>query len=193
MKITFLLPHLKPAGGVFAPFMFAHHLSKRGHHVTIAVESKVWTRYVRNLFHSRTHPLLPRDSAVRIKRVKDFSELPDGDAFISASWVSAKKLQNLKISAKKFDYVQHDERLYHGDPKLVEETYRYPIIRIPNATWLQRMFKTEFHEDTTLLINAVDCEQFHPNKRTRSPDDGVTKVLVLHHDYEWKGTKEGVE
>ena len=39
-------------------------------------------------------------------------------------------------------------------------------------------------------FRAVSCA---PSKRTRSPNDDLIKVLVLHHDYEWKGTKEGVE
>jgi glycosyltransferase involved in cell wall biosynthesis len=191
MKITFLLPHLKLSGGAFAPIVFAHRLSLRGHQVTVAVESKSWTRYVHNLFSY--HALLPLFSRVRIVRVNDFSELTDGDAFIAVAWQTAKKLHFLNIHARKFYYIQHDERLYHGDPASVEETLRYPLVHIANASWLQSMLKQEFNEEVPLLINAVDCSQFHPSNRTRNTDDDVIKILVLHHDYVWKGTREGVQ
>ncbi len=189
MDITFLLPHLKPSGGVNASITFADKLSKRGHRVIVAVESKSPTRYLRNLFNG--HPLLPKNTKVKIARVKNFSDLSDADIFLADSWKVARKLNVLDIKAKKFEYIQHDERMYHGDPKAVEEVFRMPLIKIVNATWLKDLFKKEFNYDAEVLFNAVDCDLFHPRTEPRSDKD--IRILVLHHDYEWKGTKEGVE
>lgn len=190
MKINFLLPHLKLSGGVYVTMTFAHKLSQRGHDVVIAVESKSPTRYVRNLF--TRHPLLPANSKVRIMRVKDFSDLPDGDIYFADSWKVAQKLYPLNIRGVKFQNIQHDERMYHGDPAAVEKVYRLPIKKFVNATWLYDIFKKEFNQETEILFNAVDCDFFNPNKKNRKGNDTDIRVLVLHHDYEWKRTKEGV-
>lgn len=191
MNITFLLPHLKPSGGVHVSMIFANELSKRGHIVVVAVESKRWTRYFRNLFNY--HPLLPKNTKIKIVRVKNFADLADADMFFADSWKVARKLYNLNVTGKKFQYVQHDERMHHGDPKAVEEVYRLPIKKMVNATWLYRIFKEEFNEETEILFNAIDCNLFSPDKRDREPNDKDIRVLMLHHDYEWKGTKYGVE
>lgn len=191
MKINFLLPHLKPSGGVHVSITFANELSKRGHNIVVAVESKSWTRYFKNLL--KGHPLLPKDTKVRIIRVKNFADLPDADVFFADSWKVAKKLYDLNIKGAKFEYLQHDERMHHGDPEEVAAVFRLPLIKLVNATWIQRMLKKDFNYDADTLFNSVDCELFNPNKRDRSLDDHDIRILVLHHDYKWKGTKAGVE
>ncbi len=190
MKINFLLPHLKLSGGVYVVITFADELAKRGHEVIVAAESKSPTRYIRNLFNN--HPLLPQNSKIKIVRVKDFSDLRDADVFFADSWKVAEKLYTINTLGAKFQYIQHDERLYHGDPKTVEDVYRLPIKKFVNATWLHEIFIKEFNQEVEILFNSIDCELFNPNKRTRKPDDGLIKILVLHHDFGWKRTKEGV-
>ena len=190
MKINFLLPHLKLSGGVHVVLTFAEELSKRGHDVVVGVESGSPTRYIRNLFQG--HPFLPPKSRVRIARVKSFSELRDADVFFADSWKVAEKLHALSVSGAKFQYVQHDERMYHGSPADVERVYRLPIKKFVNATWLYEIFKQEFNQETEILFNAVDCDLFNPNKRDRKKDDTTIRVLVLHHEYDWKRTDDGV-
>lgn len=191
MKIIFLEPHLKLAGGVYVSMTFAEELSRRGHEVIVAVESKSLTRYIRNLFN--IHSLLPRHSKVKIVRVKNFSDLPDADIFFADSWKVAAKLFAMNVRGTKFQYVQHDERMYHGDPKDVESVFRLPIKKFVNATWLYDIFKNEFNTETEILFNAIDCDLFNPNKRTRPKDDADIRVLLLHHDYGWKGTRQGAD
>jgi len=189
MRINFLLPHLKPSGGVTGDLGHAHELSKRGHQITVAIENRSISRYYRNIFNS--HPLLPKDSRVRIRHVKSFDDLPDADIFFADSWKVAKKLYNLDKKGLKFEWVQHDERLYHGDPKKVEEVYRLPLIKMVTATWLKDLFRKEFNYDAEVLFNAIDCILFHPRSEKR-PDNDI-RILLLCHDFAWKGTKEGVE
>lgn len=191
MRINFLLPHLKLSGGVHVTITFADELSKRGHEVIVAVESESPTRYIRNLFNN--HPLLPTRSKVKIIRVKNFAELRRPDVFFADSWKVAKKLYDLHPSGATFQYVQHDERLYHGNPKDVGAVYRLPIKKFVNATWLHEIFKKEFNQETEILFNAIDCGLFSPNKRDRDSGDKDIRILVLHHDYGWKGTKNGVD
>lgn len=190
MKINFLLPHLKLSGGIHVTMTFADELAKRGHDVIVAVESKRFTRYLWNAFNF--HPLSPRHSKVRILRVKQFSDLPDADIFFADSWKVASELNAMNVRGAKFQYVQHDERMYHGNPAAVEDVYQLHIKKFVNATWLREIFKKEFNQETDILFNAVNCNLFNPNKKDRKADDTTIRVLLLHHDYEWKGTKEGV-
>jgi len=160
--------------------------------VIAAIEnSSFLSRLYRNFFND--HPLLPRGSKLRLKMVRSFKDLPDADVWMADSWKSAKKLYNLKTKAVKFQYIQHDERMYHGDPKVVEEVFRLPLIKFVNATWLQRMLKRDFNYEAEVMFNSVDCDLFNPNKRDRRPDDGLIKILLLHHDYGWKNSKEGAQ
>ncbi|OGN40021.1 MAG: hypothetical protein A2457_03920 [Candidatus Yanofskybacteria bacterium RIFOXYC2_FULL_44_13] len=82
--------------------------------------------------------------------------------------------------------------MYHGDPAIVDKVYRLPFKKFVNGTWLYEIFKNEFNQETEVLFNAVDCDLFNPRKRDRRPDDTTIRVLMLHHDYKWKRTKEGV-
>lgn len=190
MKINFLLPHLKLSGGIHVAMTFADLLARRGHQLIVVAEDKSMKRYLR-IFFSGHHPLLPNNSAVKVMRVKDFAELPDADIFFADSWRVALKLYNLKTKAAKFQYLQHDERLYHGNPAEVEEVYRLPLKKFVNATWIYDALK-KIGQDSVILFNAVDCELFNPDKRSRPNDDKEIKILLLHHTYGWKGTQDGI-
>ena len=189
MRINFLLPHLKPSGGVNAVLSFAHEMSERGHGVIVSIENKSLSRYYRNILNS--HPLLPKKSKVKIVHAKTISDLPDADILFADSWTRAEKLHELDKKGLKFEYIQHDERMYHGDPEKVDRVYCLPLIKIVNSSWLKELFEKEYHYKAEVLFNAVDCNFFHPLKEKRKDDD--IRILLLHHDYEWKGTKEGVE
>ncbi len=191
MRVNFLLPHLKLSGGISVSTSFAQELSLRGHEVFLVVESKSPTRYIRNLV--TTHPLLPSGTKVKIVRVKNFSDLPGEGVFIADSFPVAKKLHAMNVRGGKFHYIQHDERMHHGDARSVEEVYRLPLVKMVNATWLQRLFKEELGLEVALLFNAIDCALFNPDKRNRKHDDADVRIAVLHHDYAWKGTKDGVD
>lgn len=190
MKINFLLPHLKLSGGVHVTMTFADLLARRGHQVIVAVEDKSMKRYLR-IFFSAHHRLLPNNSAVKIIKVKDFAKLPEADVFFADSWKVAQKLYELNIGAATFQYLQHDERLYHGNPAEVEKVYRLPLKKFVNATWIYDALK-KIGQDSVILFNAVDCELFNPDKRSRPNDDKEIKILLLHHTYGWKGTQDGI-
>ncbi len=191
MRINFLIPHLKLSGGISVSMSFAHELSLRGHDVFVVVESKSPTRFIRNLI--TIHPLLPWGTRVKIVRVKNFSDLPDKGVFIADSWQVARKLHNMNIRGPKFHHLQHDERMHHGERAIVESVYRLPMKKMVNATWIHKALKEELGLDVEILFNSIDCEQFHPNKRTRLPHDNTIRIAVLHHDYAWKRTQDGVD
>ncbi len=197
MKITFLLPHLKPSGGVNADITFAYKLSKRGHQVFVAVRVPgIFRNFVKHpLTHIKTllnmHSLIPNDSKVKLMMVESFDEIPESDIYFADSWEMASELYKLKRDGLKFQYIQHDERMYHGNPEEVDKVFRLPMKKIVDATWLAKIFKDEYGYDADLLFNAIDYDNFYPSKIPKSDND--IRIMLLHHNFAWKGTKEGVE
>src|SRR5881397_82721 len=90
VKVTFLSPHLRVAGGVRAILTHADRLATRGHDVTVVVparrRAKAWWR---NRVQ-RVPDWMPGLRA-RVRWVTDWApdRLPDGDALIATAWQSA--------------------------------------------------------------------------------------------------------
>jgi len=193
VKITFLAPHIRIAGGVRAILTYADRLAGRGHDVTVVVPAKrTWLACWRN-FRRRGPDWIPGFRA-RVRWVArwDPARLPSADALIATAWQSADAVARAPASAgAKFYFVQHYESLYHGEPARVEATYALPLKKIVISTWLKNIMKERFASAAEVLVTPVDRELFHPVEGARS--DHALRVLMLHHDYPWKGVREGLE
>src|SRR5204862_6988667 len=74
---------------------------------------------------------------------------------------------------------------------LVDATYRLPLRTIVMSTWLRDLVRDKFQRDAEVLVTPVDPALFRPVPvavGTSRP-----RVLMLHHEYAWKGVAEGVE
>ena len=193
MKITFLAPHIRIAGGVRAILTYADRLAGRGHDVTVVVPAKrPWRACWRNI-RRRGPDWIPGFRA-RVRWVAgwDPAWLPAADALIATAWRSADAVARALTSAgAKFYFVQHYESLYHGDPARVDATYALPLKKIVISSWLQDIMKERFGSVAEVLVTPVDRDLFHPVEGARSDD--ALRVLMLHHDYAWKGVREGLE
>lgn len=194
MKITFISPHLKISGGVRIVLMYANLLAHKNHSVTVIVRSQnKLRRTVANIFQIG-RPNWIRDFKPKVIRVEDVVEknIPEADILLASSYRDILKTADLPLDkGEKFYLVQHDERLYHGDRDRVENGYLTDTNKIVVASWLKEMFKNEFNQEAVLLINPIDTNLFHPLDNKRQGND--VRILLMHHDYEWKGTKEGVK
>ena len=193
MKLTFLAPHLRIAGGVRAILTYADRLARRGHDVTVVVPAKrPWRAWARN-FQGQGPDWIPGFRA-RVRWVAgwDPARLPDADAIIATAWKSADAVARAPASAgAKFYFVQHYESLYHGDPQRVDATYALPLRKVVISTWLADIMREKFASPAEVLLTPVDRDLFHPVEGARS--DHALRVLMLHHDYAWKGVREGLE
>ena len=117
--------------------------------------------------------------------------LPDGDALLATAWQSAPVAAAAPARCgAKFYLVQHYESLYHGDPAAVDATYRLPLEPIVISTWLRDVLRERFGREAEVLVTPVDRALFH-----RVPVTVTTsrpRVLMLHHDYAWKGVADGL-
>lgn len=194
MKISILSPHLKIAGGVMVLVNYAHYLSLRGHEVTVlAVNPVGWRRGLANFLKQK--PAWMRDMKFKIKRIPALEEkyFPGADILLVTAAQQAGKIEKFSERAgKKVNLVQHDERLYHGDPGEVALAYSLPHRYIAVSTWVKETLERDFNQAAELLLNPIDRNVFHPYGDA-AENRGGTRVLMLHHTYAWKGTEEGIK
>jgi glycosyltransferase involved in cell wall biosynthesis len=190
MRVTFLCPHLRIAGGVRAILTYAHRLAGRGHAVTVVVPGRrTWWGGVR----AGGRPDWMGDFRPDIRWVPRWqaSALPDADAVVATAWPSAPVVAAAPARAgRKFYLVQHYEILYHGRADADDVTYRLPLRKIVISTWLRDVMRERFGDEAEVLVTPVDPALFHPVEVPRAP--GPPRVLMLHHEYAWKGVADGL-
>ena len=191
MKITFLCPHLRIAGGVRAILTYADRLAAAGHAVEVVVPAKSRARALWRSLRRVGPEWIPgfRARIVWVDRWRA-SALPDGDAVVATAWQSAATVTAAPARCgRKFYFVQHYESLYHGEAAAVDATYRLPLRKIVISTWLRDVMRERFDSEAEILVTPVDPALFHTvpvTVQTSRP-----RVLMLHHEYAWKGTADG--
>jgi glycosyltransferase involved in cell wall biosynthesis len=193
VKVTFLAPHLRIAGGVRAILTYADRLARRRHDVTVVVPAKrAWRAWARNLRGQGPDWIADFRARVRWVARWDSARLPAADAVVATAWQSAGVVAAAPpVSGAKFYLVQHFESLYHGEPQRVDATYALPLRKIVISSWLRDVMKERFGAEAPVLVTPVDRDLFHPVEGARADD--ALRVLMLHHDYAWKGVREGLE
>ena len=193
MRLTFLCPHLRIAGGVRAILTYADRLAALGHAVAVVVPAKGAVRALRRRLAGAGPAWMPGFRArVRWVGEWDADGLPDGDALVATAWQSAPVVAAAPARCgAKFYLVQHYESLYHGAPETVDATYRLPLRKLVISTWLRDVMRERFGSDAEELVTPVDLELFRPGPlAVESPRP---RVLMLHHEYPWKGVADGLE
>ena len=188
----FLAPHVRIAGGVRAILTYADRLAARGHDVTLVVPAGRRGARGRGICDAAD-----RNGCKGSGRGStgcgrwDADALPDGDVVVATAWQSAASVAEAPgRCGSKFYLVQHYESLYHGDAEAVDATYRLPLDKIVISTWLRDVMRERFGSEAPVLVTPVDRGLFHPvpvSVTTSRP-----RVLMLHHDYAWKGVADGL-
>ncbi|MBI2543771.1 MAG: glycosyltransferase family 4 protein [Candidatus Rokubacteria bacterium] len=184
---------MRIAGGVRAILTYADRLARRGHAVTVVVPAKgslsAWWRNLKGAEPDWVPGFQPR-----VRWVGDLSasSLPDGDVIVATAWQTARPVNAAPARCgRKFYLIQHYESLYHGKPEEVDRTYTYPLRKMVISTWLKEIMREKFQSDAELLVTPVDPALF--SRLDPGPDDGLARVLMLRHDYAWKGVADGLE
>ena len=191
MRVTVLCPHLRIAGGVRAILTYADRLARRGHTVTVVVPGRrTWWGGVRE----GARPEWVGDFRPEIRWVARWNTaaLPPADVLVATAWQSAPVVADAPARAgHKVYLVQHYESLYHGRADAVDATYRLPLTKIVISTWLRDVMRERFGSDAEVLVTPVDAALFHPVEVP--PSSGPPRVLMLQHDYAWKGVADGMD
>jgi glycosyltransferase involved in cell wall biosynthesis len=192
VRITFLCPHLKIAGGVRALLTYADRLAGRGHAVQVVVPAGGWLA-ARWAAQSAGPDWMPGfRPPVQWVSGWDPARLPEGDVLVATAWQSAPVVAAAAARCgAKFYLVQHYESLYHGAPETVDATYRLPLRKIVISTWLRDVMRERFSSEAHVLVTPVDRALFH--RVATAPGTPRPRVLMLHHQYAWKGVADGME
>jgi glycosyltransferase involved in cell wall biosynthesis len=192
VRIAFLAPHVRIAGGVRAIFTYADRLARRGHEVSVFVPAgSRWRAWQLNR-GERVPDWMPGFRA-RLRWVDRWrpERLPAGDALVATAWQTAEVVDAApaRCGAKAY-LVQHYESLYHGEAPRVDGTYRLPLRKVCISTWLAGIMREKFGASAEVIVTPVDRMLFHPVPP--EPPDGRLRVLMLHHEYAWKGVADGL-
>jgi glycosyltransferase involved in cell wall biosynthesis len=192
MRITFLCPHLRIGGGVRAILVHADRLARRGHQVTLLVPAgRALTAWWRNRAPRRPDWMPALQARVQWVSEWHVAAVPDGDVLIATSWQSVETVAAAPARCgRKFYFIQHYESLYHGEAARVDATYRIPLRKIVISTWLADVMAERFDTPAAVVVTPVDGALFRP---VPVEDDGRLRVLLLFHEYPWKGVADGLE
>jgi glycosyltransferase involved in cell wall biosynthesis len=178
---------------VRAILTYADRLAARGHAVTVVVPARTrWRAAWRTL--AGGGPDWIRDFRARVAWVAawDAAALPDGDVVLATAWQSAAVAAAAPARCgAKFYLVQHYESLYHGQAEAVDATYRLPLRKIVISTWLRDVMRERFASAAEVIVTPVERELFHRVDVAVEPPR--PRVLMLHHEYAWKGVADGLE
>jgi len=178
---------------VRAILTYADRLARRRHEVTLVIPARgVLTAWWRNL--RRAAPQWIAEFRPSVVWVREWSAagLPDGDVLVATAWQSAEPVYRApRRCGAKFYLIQHYESLYHGRPEAVDRTYTYPLRKIVISAWLAGILREKFQAEAEVLVTPVDPSLF--SRAEEAPRDDLLRVLLLHHDYAWKGVADGLE
>ena len=202
MDITILVNQYdRISGGNRAIFEYANRLKSAGHEINFLVIAKniKWYRVDKKLMAldkgvttigAETVDWMNNEISIKILPRNDDKLIPSADILIATAWQTAEFASRLSPkTGKKFYFVQHHESLWTHDKKRAEKTYRLPFQKIVISHWLQQILSENYQQEASVLVTPVDTSLFYcENKSWNSP----TRVCLLHHDYNWKGYKEGI-
>jgi glycosyltransferase involved in cell wall biosynthesis len=196
VKITFLVPHLRIAGGIRVILTYADRLGKRGHDVTLVVPAKSQLRALwRYLTRQCANWYGPVQARVRWVSTWTPGALPEGDVIVATAWRSATTVAEApRACGEKFYLIQGYESLHLGPPDLVDATYRLPLRKVVVSTWLRDLMRDQFGTDAELIPPSVDQDLFHPRPTAvGAPRGAGAIVLMMDHRYAFKGVVDGLE
>jgi glycosyltransferase involved in cell wall biosynthesis len=192
LKITFLCPHLRIAGGVRAILSYADLLAGRGHQVSLVVPARSRLRALWRTLRGEKPGWVPGLRARVIWTPRwDVAGLPAADVLVATAWRSAPLVASAPADrGAKFYFVQHYESLYHGAADEVDATYRLPLAKVVISTWLGDLMRERFATPAEVIVTPVDRRLF---RRVQASVTGSRpRVLMLHHEYAWKGVSDGL-
>jgi len=178
---------------VRAILTYADRLAARGHAVTVVVPARGRARAAwRNIAAAGPDWVPGFRPRVRWVPRWDPNALPEAEAILATAWQSAPVVAEAPARCgAKFYLVQHYESLYHGAPAVVDATYRLPLRKVVISTWLADIMREKFGAPSDVLVTPVDRALFH---RVEVPvTTSRPRVLMLHHEYAWKGVADGLE
>jgi glycosyltransferase involved in cell wall biosynthesis len=205
MRITFVLPYAGLSGGIRVLAIYADQLKKRGHDVfVISTKGQSPSIYQRlkQILKGKglSQPQGPRvshfDTIDVPHKIVDVpvteADVPDADVVIASWWETAEWMADWSpAKGAKAYFIQHHEVFDYLPVDRVKATYRLPFHKIVVSKWLAELMQSEYgDEQTSLVLNTVDTQQFHAPLRGKQSEPTVG---LVYNAVPWKGCKMSLE
>lgn len=208
MNVTFLLPSSgrDPSGGFKVVYTYANGLVARGHAVTLVhparigpddsllTRTKCRLRYFQwklaKGYGPRTWFRL--DPAVRVLWVPglDARHVPEADAVVATAWRTAEWAAGYRGTRGRGLYLIQHLETWSGPKARVMATWKLPLRKLVISRWLEQIAR-ETGEYATYVPNGIDFAEFGTD--VPAADRDPASVMMLHHDWSWKGTADGLQ
>ncbi|SFL61836.1 glycosyltransferase [Nitrosomonas communis] len=177
MKLCFLVGSMAISGGTYVIVQHAAYLRDHGFDVTLAVQEP---------FSALTlawHDEAPALRCIPIEEAKK----EYFDLIIATWWKTVFELGHFQ--AKQYAYfVQSIESNFYPEEEvplraLVETTYRFPILYVTEATWIQQYLAEKFGHAAVLVRNGIRKDIYTPSGAAIAPRNLTRppRVLVEGH------------
>jgi len=208
-KINIILPALpkKPVGGFKVLFEYANKMVDDSNDVRIYYPKRLRPERIRKeLFYkylfivSKSIKFNHRYAAKWFDLNKKIKEefiytleekyIRDSDVTIATSWETAEWIGNYTQNKGKKLYIIQDFETWSGSEQRIKATWKLPLQKIVIAKWLEKMVN-DIGEECTIIRNGLDFDSYgiDVNIENRNP----SKIIMLYHKLEWKGSKIGIE
>lgn len=183
MKIVWVLPRLRCAGGVRIVVEYANRLKALGHEVVVACLEP----------SPNGAACFPVETAlVEGDRIDEATR--SADAVIATDYTTVQAVLQCQTGGRRYHFIQNRESLFAKHvwrARRVERHYALPLIPITIAHWLQAVLRLSGKE-SFVIHNGLDTEQFRQVPGLR-PD--CYRVLAEGHGSSspWKRFEEGVQ
>ncbi len=213
MKISFIVPHARIAGGIRVVFEFADTLCDLGHIVSIvypvtwrdidAFKDNSWLKskkLIRNLKsrmelskHSQKTDWMPRKAALRAAPSLSQQFIPDGDIIFATAVETAEWVNSYPLSkGDKWNLIQGYEKWLNEDR--IHTSWKLPLKHIVISKVLKDLVKEKVGIDAYgPVMDGVNFEEFYPDygfiKKGMNRDN---RVGMMYHPYWGKGVTDGL-
>ncbi|KAF6512376.1 Glycosyltransferase [Geobacillus stearothermophilus] len=224
MKISYLLYDFGKTGGSIVLYNFMDKLVERGYEVYAVTpycrykwEVGMWKELITQSSHEKLYKKVLKNIVYpyiknndNVKRLKTIYNLRNVIKGLVNNW----KKTDITISTHCFTayagfylidqtiplyHMQHFEEIFFQDKfqrLIARNTYKLPLIKISNSSWLQHIIKTYFNEESYLLNPGIDLEIFTQREGyldKYQPKKKWTVVSFFDEQREWKGFIDAVK
>jgi L-malate glycosyltransferase len=203
MKIIFMVnQYARISGGNRLLFEYANRLKKAGQDVHWFVLAKhvKWYRLDKRIMAFTcgviTKPpeiidWIDNTIPIEILPANHPKYIPKADILIATAWQTADFASKLsKEKGVLFYFILHYECLWARYKNKAVKTYDLPMKKLVLSNWLKDILKKKHRQNADVFVTPVDQDIFFCNEKKWN---SLRRVCMLHHDYDWKGYKDGIK
>lgn len=175
-RICFLVGSMAISGGTYVIIQHASHLCDKGYDVTIGVQEPFSAETL--AWHDRTSTL--RCLPISVAKKESY------DLVVATWWKTVFELKDFNTPRYAY-FIQSIESRFYPETEiplraLVDETYRFPLACVTEATWIQQYLAGHFGQPSALVRNGIRKDVYSMVGPSAAPRSSLSpRILVEGH------------